>query len=224
MIEYNTQRPGMALKEYGRNIHNMVKNLLEVEDKESRNEQAKNLVELMKQFIQPGLKENIDLAHKVWDDLFIISNFKLEVDSPFPKPDESVLTKRPDPIEYSYSHPVYRHYGKNIELLILQICALENEQEKDNAIIYIGRLMKNFYSQYNKEFVEDEVIKEQLERLSKGQIVLDLERIKNENLFDSIMPKERRPNVEPRLGKPDRNRRNNNGKNNNLNNQKRRRK
>ena len=234
IVEYNTQRPHIALKEYGRNIHSMVENLMNVEDRVSRSEQAKELVEVMKQFIQPGLKENADLTHKVWDDLFIISNFKLDVDTTFPKPDPSVLTKRPDKLDYSYTNLFFKHYGKNIELLIQQISDMPEGEEKDNGIIYIGRLMKSFYVQYNKDIVEDIVIKQQLEKISKGKIILDLDRIRNENLFDSAGAKltDRRINnggAENRDRRSnDRNNNNNNRNRNsgkpNLNNQKRRRK
>jgi hypothetical protein len=188
----------------------------------------------MKQFIQPGLKENMDLTHKVWDDLFIISNFELDVDCSFPKPDVSVLTKRPDKLNYSYSNIHFKHYGKNIELLIQQISDMPEGEEKENGIIYIGRLMKSFYIQYNKDVVDDIVIKQHLEKISKGKIVLDLERIKSENLFDataklvdrrigsgSMENRDRRSN--DRNNNNNRNRNNSGGKNT-MNNQKRRRK
>lgn len=185
LVDYNTQRPQIALKEYGRNIHTMVHNLTQIEDREKRTNQAKDLVELIKQFIQPGSKDNTDVTHKIWDDLFIISDFKLDVDCPFPIPDKSVLSKRPDKLGYDFSTPFYRHYGKNMELLVEQISQMPEGAEKEDGIIYVGRLMKTFFAQYNKDIAEDVVIKNQLEKLSKGKIVLDLEKIKSENLLDA---------------------------------------
>lgn len=233
IVEYNTQRNPIALKEYGRNIHTMVSNLMQVADRTSRSEQAKELVELMKQFISPGLKDNVDLTHKVWDDLFIISNFKLDVDTSFTKPSETVLTKKPERLNYSYTNIAFKHYGKNIELLVQQISEMPASEDKENAIIYIGRLMKSFYLNYNRDLVEDIVIKQQLEKISKGQIILDLERIKNENLFDfgSMKTMDRRitNSSESRERRP--NDRNNNRNrnvvklnNNNMNNNQKRRK
>lgn len=183
-MDYNTQRQQILLKEYGRNIQVMVENLLQVEDRDNRTKQAAQLVELMRQFVQPGAKDNNDVTHKIWDDIFIISNFTLDVDCPFPKPDAAVINKKPEPLGYSFSQPKLKHYGKNIEFLVGKIAELEDPAEKENASIYIARLMKSFFAQYNKEVVEDEVIKEQLYRISGGKLILDLEKIKSENLLD----------------------------------------
>jgi hypothetical protein len=185
LVDYNTQRTQIGLREYGRNIHTMVHNLTLIEDRERRNNQAKDLVELMRQFIQPGSKENADLTHKIWDDLFIISDFKLDVDCPFPIPDKSVIGKKPEKLNHTLANPFYRHYGKNVELLVEQISQMPDGAEKEDAIIYVGRLMKTFFAQYNKDIAEDAIIKNQLEKLSKGKIVLDLEKIKTENLLDA---------------------------------------
>ncbi|MDX2189048.1 MAG: DUF4290 domain-containing protein [Bacteroidota bacterium] len=193
-MTYNTEREFIQLREYGRNIHTMVQNLLAVEDREKRNLQALQLIEIMKQFIQPGIKDNIDLAQKVWDDLYIISNFNLDVDGPYPKPDASIINKRPESLKYSQSEPRLRHYGKNIEILVKQISLLEEGTEKENAIIYLARLMKHFYAQYNKEVLDDIVIKDQLELLSGRKLTLDMEKVKNENLLDAV-PQGRRENI-----------------------------
>lgn len=192
IVEYNTQRQQILLKEYGRNIQCMVENLIKIEDRTRRNEQVKGLVEVLKSLIQPGLKENIDIHHKVWDDIFIMSNFKLDVDSPFEIPNESIINKRPQKLQYSLQNPFFRHYGKNVELLAEQIEKIENTEEKDNAILYLSRLMKNFYLQYSKDHVEDYVIRDQLLRLSKGKLSFDLEKVKQENLLD-LSERERRP-------------------------------
>jgi hypothetical protein len=183
-MDYNTQRQQILLKEYGRNVQVMVDNLLQVDDRESRSKQTAQLVELMRQFVQPGAKDNNDVTHKIWDDIFIISDFKLDVESPFPKPDAAIIHKKPAPLGYSYSQPKLKHYGKNIEFLVTKIATIEDASEKENATIYVARLMKSFFAQYNKEVVEDEVIKEQLYRISSGKIKLDLEKIKAENLLD----------------------------------------
>ncbi|MFN0049986.1 MAG: DUF4290 domain-containing protein [Cytophagales bacterium] len=210
-MDYNTQRQQILLKEYGRNIQVMVDNLLLIDNIESRSKQTAQLVELMRQFVQPGAKDNNDVTHKIWDDIFIISDFKLEVESPFPKPDAAVIHKKPAPLGYSYSQPKLKHYGKNIEFLVNKITSIEDGSEKENATIYVARLMKSFFAQYNKEVVEDEVIKEQLYRISSGKIKLDLEKIKSENLLDlsGVRIDNRTENVAPSRH------RNNNGRSNN---------
>lgn len=230
-LQYNTVRQHIVLREYGRNVQTMIENLLQVEDKSRRTEQAKGVVEILKTFIQPGLKDNIDINHKVWDDIFIMSNFKLDVDSPFPKPDASVLSKKPEKLAYGTRTPYFKHYGKNVELLADQIMAMTNEEEKEQATIYLGRLMKNFYLQYSKDIVEDYVIKDQLERLTKGKLTFDIEKVKENNLLD-LSSKDRRPaapqngefiekrsNNNPRFNN-NRNRNNSNNRNNNNNRRK----
>lgn len=170
----------------------MVENLMKIEDRNRRNEQVKGLVEVLKSLIQPGLKENIDIHHKVWDDIFIMSNFKLDVDSPFEIPDASIINKRPQKLQYSQKSPFFRHYGKNVELLAEQIEKIDSDLEKENAVIYLSRLMKNFYLQYSKDHAEDYVIRDQLVRLSKGKLTFDLNKVKQENLLD-LSERERRP-------------------------------
>jgi hypothetical protein len=206
----------------------MANNLLAIEDRDVRSQQAAMLVELMKQFTQPGIKDNHDFNHKVWDDLHIISNFQLDIDSPFPKPDISVITKKPERIGYSYYNPKFRHLGKNIELLAQSIGKIENEQEKEHGAIYLGRLIKTFHSQYSRETVEDFVIIDQVRTLSNGTIELDLDKIRSENLFENNVFKSN-PDREDRSeagnykskNNRNKNNRNKNGKNNQKNMRKR---
>lgn len=214
-MEYNTVRQHIVLREYGRNVQTMIENLLQVEDRDRRTEQAKGIVEILKTFIQPGLKDNIDINHKVWDDIFIMSKFQLDVDSPFPKPDVTVLTKKPDKLAYGTRTPYFKHYGKNVELLADQIMKMTNEEEKEQATIYLGRLMKNFYLQYSKDIVDDVIIKGQLERLTKGQLTFDIEKVKENNLLD-LSSKDRRP-AAPQNGEFIEKRSNNNTRFNNRN-------
>jgi hypothetical protein len=207
MHSYNTQRPQIRLKEYGRNIHTMVQNLLQVQDRESRNQQAKGLVDLMKTYFGPGVRDTNDLMHKLWDDLFIMSDFELDVDSPFPKPDRSIIDKKPQRLGYNTNSVKMRHYGKNLELLAQQIADLAEGEEKEQAILYYARLLKTFYTQYNRENVDDEVIIKDLKSISQGKLQLDLEKARTENVFDSN-GKERRfvatndQNPRQHFGKP----------------------
>ncbi|MDX2194982.1 MAG: DUF4290 domain-containing protein [Cytophagales bacterium] len=187
MHSYNTQQSHILLKEYGRNVQLMVKNLMAIEDSEKRKQQAALLVELMKMLIQPNASKdvNIDINNKVWDDLYIISGFKLDVEGPFPKPDPKKIWAKPDKMRYAYAMPKLKHYGKNVEYLINKIKKMEPGEDKDNAVIYAGRLMKNFYQFYSKDTLDDKVIKEQLEFLSGKELTVDLDKVRNENLFET---------------------------------------
>lgn len=225
--EYNTQRPDVILKEYGRNIQKMVEHLFTIEDNAKRTQQAKIIIELMKQ-LSPNQNNNIDQYPKLWDDLHIMSNFTLELDSNYPMPEKELLGKKPAHIGYSTNKVRTKHYGRNVDLLIEEACKIEDPTEKDAATIYIAKLMKTFYSIWNRELTDEEIILNDLKKLSNGQLVLDIERVKSENLLSGS--RERRNNNggsnysnRDRSGGQNNNRRQSNGGSNQYQ-QKRRRK
>ncbi|WP_424963527.1 DUF4290 domain-containing protein [Ekhidna sp.] len=183
-LEYNTQRAQLKLREYGRNVQNLVAHLRTVEDKEERNKKAATLVELMK-LINPDLGKNNESDQKVWDDLHIISNFELDIEGPFPKPDASVLDRKPERLKYYSNEIKYRHYGRGVELLIDQAIEMEDPKEREGAIVAIGRLMKGFFQTWNKESIEDEQILKNIKRLSNDKLDIDIETVKELGLFDS---------------------------------------
>lgn len=183
--DYNTDRNGIILKEYGRNIQKMAMFVCEEQDDEKRKKLAETLIELMK-LINPSVKDGQDFNEKVWSHLHIISEFNLTIPNPpFPAPNKELLDRKPDKVEYSDHKISYRHYGKNVEFLIDKAILLEDKEERDGAIIHIGRLMKRFYTTWNKDNVDDEVILQQIEKLSKKQLTFDINLIKADRLFDS---------------------------------------
>lgn len=190
-LEYNTQRNDLKLREYGRNVEKLARYLKSIEDKEERTRKAHVLVDLMKQ-ITP-LRENNETDQKFWDDLYIMADFHLEIDSPFPAPPQDILEKKPQPLEYKTSSITYRHYGKNIEILVKQATQKEDPEEREEAIIYIGKLMKSFYTSWNKEVIDDAVILENIKRISGGELDINLDKVKDENLFEKLYKSRRRP-------------------------------
>lgn len=183
-LEYNTQRAQLKLREYGRNVQNLVVHLKTIKDKEERNKKAATLVELMK-LINPDLGKNNESDQKVWDDLHIISNFELDIEGPFPKPDASVLDRKPERLKYYSNEIKYRHYGRGVELLIDQAMEMEDPKEREGAVVAIGRLMKGFFQTWNKESIEDEQILKNIKRLSNDKLDIDIETVKELGLFDS---------------------------------------
>jgi hypothetical protein len=181
---YNTQQNDLILKEYGRNVQKLVDHIITIEDRDKRNKYAQILVELMRQ-IHPNMRDNQDYSNKLWDDLYILSGFNLEVDAPYPMPEKDALGKKPKMVAYNTHELHYKHYGRNVELLIEKAIVMENPDDQFNAIIYIGRLMKSFYGTWNKENVDDAVIVEHLRELSDNQLSISLEKVKAENLFDA---------------------------------------
>jgi hypothetical protein len=167
--DYNTKRSKMILPEYGRNIQKMVEYAVGLEDREERNKAARAIIAIMGN-LNPHLRDVADFKHKLWDHLFIISDFKLDIDSPYEKPTPEVLFEKPKAVPYSEYDIKYKHYGKIIELLIREASNFENGPEKDMLIKLIANHMKKCYLTWNREVVTDEVIFEDLKKLSGGSL------------------------------------------------------
>lgn len=189
----------------------LVEHIKTIEDKEKRSESAHVLIELMK-LINPNAKDAQETSQKLWDDLFIMSDFNLDIDSPYPMPEREILNKKPDRLGYKTTEIKYKHYGRNIKLLIDKAIELTDPEEKDGATIHIGRLMKSFQQAWNRDNVDDDTIVTNITKMSKGGLSIDLSRVKSENLFDSMV-KEKRPRPNNNSGGRDNNkgRRNNSG-------------
>ncbi|MBA3900042.1 MAG: DUF4290 domain-containing protein, partial [Bacteroidetes bacterium] len=168
-LEYNTERPHLIIPEYGRNIKKMIDHAISIEDRELRNKIATSIITVMGQ-LNPHLRDITDFTHKLWDHLFIISDFKLDVDSPYPKPTKETFSGKPESIKYPKKDIKYLHYGKNVELMIEKVISMEDGQEKSAFTEAIANTMKRFYIQWNQESVSDEVIFAHLKVLSKGKL------------------------------------------------------
>jgi len=166
-MDYNTERTDLILPEYGRNVHQMVDFLLAVENRDERNIGAKALIKLMGQ-LNPQLRDLEDYNHKLWDHLFIMSNFMLDVDSPYPIPDREEFEGLPNKVDYPKGVTKYRHYGKVIRTIITESCNETDPDQKDALALMIANLMKKTYLQWNKNSVDDLVIWSHLNELSKG--------------------------------------------------------
>lgn len=180
-LEYNTERSPLHIPEYGRHFQKMVDHAVSIEDREERNKVAKSIVSVMGN-LQPHLRDVPDFQHKLWDQLFIMSDFKLDVDSPFPITSKEVLQQRPEPLEYPQNHPKYRFYGNNIKRMIDVAVKWEKGDMRDGLEYAIANHMKKCYLNWNKDSVEDSVIFGHLKELSKGEIDLAPE---GESLTDS---------------------------------------
>ena len=171
-LQYNTERSMLAIPEYGRHIHKMIQQVLAEEDKEERNKQAQAIIGIMGN-LNPHLRDVADFQHKLWDQLFIMSDFKLDVDAPFPKPDAEVLAAPPTPLAYPQSFPKYRFYGNNIKGMIDVIVEWEEGDLKQALVYVIANHMKKCFLNWNKDTVDDKVIFGHLAELSDGKIVIN---------------------------------------------------
>jgi len=180
-LEYNTERPPLHIPEYGRHFQKMVDHAVSIEDRDERNKVANSIISVMGN-LQPHLRDVPDFQHKLWDQLFIMSDFKLDVDSPFPITSKEVLQQRPEPLEYPQNHPKYRFYGNNIKRMIDVAIEWEKGDMRDGLKYAIANHMKKCYLNWNKDTVEDSVIFKHLKELSNGEIDLAPE---GESLTDS---------------------------------------
>ena len=189
---YNTQRKKLVLPEYGRNIQKMVDHLNTIEDREERNRAAKAIIGIMGN-LNPHLRDVADFKHKLWDHLAIMSDFKLDIDSPYEAPVPEVLYEKPKSIPYNTESIRFKHYGKVMEQLINQASDYPEGEEREMLIRLIANHMKKCYLTWNREVVEDEVIFEDLKTLSKGRIVIDKNMKLSETRDILYKAKKRRP-------------------------------
>jgi len=170
-MEYNSGRPKMIIPEYGRHIQKMINHATSIEDKEERNHCARSIIKVMGE-LNPHLRDVADFNHKLWDHLFIMSNFRLEVDSPYEIPSPEKLGEKPEPMAYPKINIRYRHYGKIVLQLIEKAIEFEAGKEKDALISSIANLMKKTYIAWNNDSVTDEIITNDLKNISDGKLVL----------------------------------------------------
>lgn len=170
-IEYNTEREHLIIPEYGRHLQKMINYAKTQEDKEERNKLAKAIISVMGN-MQPHLRDVPDFQHKLWDQLFIMSKFELDVDSPYGMPSEEALNERPETLPYPQNFPKYRFYGNNIKTMIDVANTWEEGELKDALVFTIANHMKKCFLNWNKDTVEDFVIYNHLYELSDGKINL----------------------------------------------------
>ena len=170
-LEYNSERPPLMIPEYGRHLQKLINQAVAIENRDERNKMARYIIQVMGN-LNPHLRDVLDFQHKLWDQLFVMSDFKLEVDSPYPILSREVLQMKPDKLEYPQAFPKYRFYGNNIKYMIDVANKWEEGDLKNALIKVIANHMKKSYLSWNKDTVKDDVIFEHLYELSDGKINL----------------------------------------------------
>ncbi len=170
-MEYNTQKEKLIIAEYGRNLQQMAQDCTKIEDREKRTRTAEFIVNVMAQ-MNPKVKESGDYRQKLWDHLHIMADFKLDVDSPYPAPSREILKFDRRQLRYQQGNIRYRHYGKNIELIIEKAATYEDGPEKEALIKTIANHLKKSYLNWNRNSVDDDVILKNLGELSSGRLQL----------------------------------------------------
>lgn len=168
-MNYNTSRPKMIIPEYGRHIQKLIDHAVNLETKEKRNEMALAIIDVMGQ-LNPHLRDVQDFKHKLWDHIFIMSDFKLDVDSPYPKPEPEHFTEKPNKMPYPQNNTRFKHYGKGVENLVNAAIAMEEGEEKEALILSIANLMKKHYITWGRSSVNDDQIILDLKKIAKGKL------------------------------------------------------
>lgn len=168
-MEYNTTRDHLLMTEYGRNVQKMVENMLKIEDRDERTSHAEMIIDLMA-ILNPALKGMEDYNHKLWDHLHLMSDFKLDVDSPYPPPTREVMFKKPDPLPYPQTKVTSRHFGKNLNALIEKAIEEKDEEKRKNMTQLIGYYMKLAYINWHREPVHDDMIRNELNVMTEGKL------------------------------------------------------
>ena len=183
--EYNSERPLIILKEYGRNVQKLVEYIKSLPNIEQRTELSYTLIDLIKQ-LTPSIKDQPENPQRLWDDLYIIADFELDVNNPYPIPEREILFKKPMRMAYPKNDVRFRHYGKNIEKLVKEALKKDDPQEREESIIYLGKLMKTFYGAWNKETLDDSVILRDIQAMSGGALNMTIEKVREDNLFEKL--------------------------------------
>ena len=170
-MDYNTSRPHLTIPEYGRCIQEMVEYAVTLPDREERTKAAKTIVNAMA-ILNPQLKDMTDYRHKLWDHLFIISDYKLDCESPYPMPERELAEAKPKRLPYPQKEIKRRHYGSIVEQMIREATSMEDGPQKEQVVEMIANFMKMSYLTWNRDTVSDELIKDQLTELSGGKLEL----------------------------------------------------
>ena len=170
-LEYNAERPHLIIPEYGRHLQKLIDQATEIQDREERNKAAKYIIQVMGT-LNPHLRDVPDFQHKLWDQIFIMSDFRLDVDSPYPIPTRDVINLKPERLPYPQRNPKYRFYGNNITNMIDVANSWEEGEMKSALVKVIANHMKKSYLSWNKDTVTDTVIFEHLYELSGGKLNL----------------------------------------------------
>jgi len=200
MYDYNTAREPIKLREFGRNIQNLASYVTTLKDKEERGKYAEALVELMKQVV-PSAKDNIEGNHRIWDDLHILSDFNLDIEGPYPQPEKETLDRKPDKVTFSNNVIRFRHYGKNVDVMVAEAIKIEDAEKKEAAVFHIARLIKSFHITWNKEMPNNEVIAKNIKILSNDELVLDLEKAEELDLLEPLYREKPKPANNKNSGK-----------------------
>lgn len=174
-MEYNTNRKHLALPEYGRIVQDMVDYAVSIKDANRRQHCAEAIIRVMAR-INPDQNGSNDFEHALWDHLMYISNYRLDVKTPFPITRQSDVEREHPHLDYPHSHPRYRHYGATLEAMVKALKDIPEGKERDEAtVLVVAQMAKSLYA-WNRAVLTPEKLQDDVRELSHGAVSLNLER------------------------------------------------
>ena len=184
-MKYNTLQNKIIMPEYGRHVHEMVEYAVNIKDREQRNIAAYTIIGVMGS-LMPHLRDVPDFKHKLWNHLLIISDFKLDIDAPYPPPPRNEMVESPYSVPYPQSHIRQRHYGKILVNMIREAGRLDDCPQRNSLISLLAIQMRKSYTTWNRSELNNEHIVQDIWDISDGRIKLNTEM----SIFTEPMPKE----------------------------------
>jgi hypothetical protein len=176
LFQYNTQSKKLIISEYGRSFQNMVEHVVSIEDRQKRLKMADALITVM-EILNPSVKDQADYKQKLWDHLFIISDFKLDVDGPYPAPEQTKIHQKPQRVEYPTLPIKFRFYGRNLQFMVQKATSIENPDLKAEFLNLLASFMTNSSRNWNNENLNNQQLAEHLEALSQNKLKVNPEEL-----------------------------------------------
>jgi len=182
MYQYNTKKEPLKLKEYGRNLQNLINYVREIKDEKERKRYTEGLLSLMR-YINPNVRNMPDNSTKLWSDIFIMANYDLDVEPPVAIEEKTAKLRKPTRLPYKNSPIKMRHYGRNLELFIKQAAALESAEEQEKQIFYLAKLMKNIRNAWNGDNPSEDTIIENIKQLAGDNLKVDFDKLRGQSFM-----------------------------------------
>ncbi len=170
-MKYNTKREALTIPEYGRHVQEMINHAVTLEKKDEQQKCVDAIIAFMGQ-MNPHFRDVKEFTHKLWDHLHIMSNFNLDIKSPYPKPESDKLQEKPKKMDYPNNKIKFSYYGNTIQNMISTALEMEGE-EKSIITGMIANQMKKSYILFNQGSVDNNMIKLHLKQMSNNQLSLD---------------------------------------------------
>lgn len=168
-MEYNTKREKIEIMDYGRNVYKLVQYAKGIEDRGRRTQVAEAIVNVMAQ-VNPHVRDHVDYRRRLWDHLMVLAGGELDVDTPFEVSHDPSLRFSPKKLDYSDGNIRYRHYGRILERMIEKVSGMAEGEERTVLEAQLAEALKRNYLAWNRDSVDDDVIIDQMERVSGGKI------------------------------------------------------